>query len=758
MLRTIRLLLCLALITWAVFAGFSVHSLAAAPAANRPSDKGQAVIVVIDRITWDDFLKTDLPAMKRLALQGVMGLMTTNPAGSKPRIPGNTYTTIGAGAKVAGGPSAASGLNASEPNENGTAGDSYYSYTGLRPNGSQVLHLGIAEMEKDNQSLKYQYSLGAIGTLLHQNGLKTAVVGNADIPGVALPEGKYYRQAVTIAMDNRGLVDYGDVSAKNEVFDSRSLAGVKTDFRYLSEQYDALKSKADLVVFETGDTSRINDTAGVAVNEVLQSHRQMALIAVDNFLGTLQGKMDLRRDLLMIVVPEPPTQVMEKGKFLTPFIMAGRGVEKGVVWSGTIKRNGLISNTDIAATIAKYFELPPVVKGEGGKKDVILGGQDIESRAAARPFSDVTKLSDDTSFLYSARYPMVKGYINTVLVLVIAGILALVLKWPGARHMVPLLIAITAVPGIMLWANYIPHPSITVIILEVIGLTFLVTAAAMTLGRGRPLNPFIITTGLTALIIVADIFLGAPLAKTSPLSYDVMSGARFYGIGNEYMGVLIGCVIVFVGLVFDSGKFGNIFIKTCTVPTFALVIYTIATPNLGTNVGGTIAAVAGLGATGVLMFGWSLNRRSFLVISASIAAVLACFIVYDLTRAVEAQSHIGRTVTLIRENGISEIINIIVRKWEVNFKLIKSTSWSWLYFISLLSLPFFNRLFPRTTGRFRADYPWFNKFLAGVGFGSVFALIFNDSGVVAAAMMIIYAIAPYLSGLISVREETEGRL
>ncbi len=718
-----------------------------------PAERGRVILVVVDCITWDDFLKSNNPVMKKLASTGVAGLMTTNPAGGSPRVPENTYATIGAGAKVAGGPSGGLAFNAFEKYELDTAGDAYFRSTGQKASSEQVVHLGIAEMEKANLRLKYRYSLGAIGTILHQNGLKTAVIGNADMPGAHLAEESCCRQAVNIAMDNRGLVDYGNILPGTYQFNPVNLAGVKTDYRVLLNEFDVLRDKADFIVFETGDTSRIEKKAPSATDEVLRNQKLRALAKIDGFLGELLKRIDLAEDLLMVVVPTPANDAMVQGNFLTPFIMAGRDVGKGVAWSGSIKRNGLIANIDIASEILRYFGVPSVIRGDKTQKDIILGGQVIEGRISASPFDEITKLGQDTVFLNNARYPLVKTYINTSLVIVILGLAAAAWRVKQGRYLVPILTALTTVPGILLWGNFLPRPSTTVVAIEIFGLTVLFTLVVMIWGRKSPLSPFAITTGITVLMIVGDILLGAPLGKTSPFSYDVMSGARFYGIGNEYMGVLLGCAIVFTGLAMDWCKISLQTKKVLSALLFVTITYVLAAPNLGTNVGGAIAAVAGFGASGLILFNRKINKKAVLAIPAVIALVIAGFVIYDLTRAVEVQSHIGRTVTLIRENGLAEVANIVSRKWAMNYKLIKGTSWSWFYFLSLFTILFLSRRLPGEMKRFREIYPWFNKLLPGVIIASIFALIFNDSGVVAAATMIVYAVAPFLTGLMMIEGE-----
>jgi len=725
-----------------------------ASAENNRPEYGQVVLVIIDRITLDDLLEADAPALKNMALNGVLGLMTTSPAAGYPRVPENTYTTIGAGARVQGGSSAVLGFNSLEKYENDTALDAYFRRMGINAGEAEVVHLGIAEMERANAGLKYEFTLGAIGTALHQYGFTTAVIGNADIPGAVPADKKTYRQAVAIAMDKHGKVDFGDVSARTYKFDPQSLAGVRTDYAALMSKFLSLRAQADFVVLETGDTSRIDKMGYISGNDVLRENRRKALAEIDDFLGQLLEQIDLNKDLLMIVAPEPPTEAMERGNFLTPFVMAGRGVSKGVAWSGTTKRHGLITNIDIAPEVLGYFGLPALIEKGDARNNVLLAGQVIESRKSRNPVEVIKKLNEDTVFLYNARYPLVKGYINGALAVIILGILAVIFDKPAGKYMKPALVVLTVIPGVMLWANYLPHPSIGVLGLEIAVIVVSVTALFTFLGRKKPLNPFIFSSGLTVLMIAGDLLAGAPLARTSPFSYDAMIGARFYGIGNEFMGVFIGSTIVFAGLSFDSFKGitkADKTVKTAAILLFLAVTYVIAAPNLGANVGGTIAAVAGFGVSALTLGGAEINKKTVLAVSAMIMIVLAGFVAYDLSRAVEVQSHLGRTISLIREHGISEVAGIISRKWAVNFKLIKKTTWSWFYFTSLLAILYLGRMLPKKLAMFRHGYPWFNKLLTGIIFGSVFALVFNDSGIVAAATMITYAVAPFLTWLIPVQ-------
>jgi hypothetical protein len=80
----------------------------------------------------------------------------------------------------------------------------------------------------------------------------------------------------------------------------------------------------------------------------------------------------------------------------------------------------------------------------------------------------------------------------------------------------------------------------------------------------------------------------------------------------------------------------------------------------------------------------------------------------------------------------------------MNLRLLRYTIWSRVFLASLGGLIL---LFYRPTGRmqaFRKQYPYLFQGLVGIVVASVVALIFNDSGVVAAATVMVLGAPPLL--------------
>lgn len=95
-------------------------------------------------------------------------------------------------------------------------------------------------------------------------------------------------------------------------------------------------------------------------------------------------------------------------------------------------------------------------------------------------------------------------------------------------------------------------------------------------------------SGLTTIILFDMAVFNQFLIKNSLLGYDPIIGARFYGIGNEYMGVLVGASLITISIFFEKFGFKNIIL----LPFALAVVFIMGNPMMGANVGGTITISA----------------------------------------------------------------------------------------------------------------------------------------------------------------------
>ena len=73
-------------------------------------------------------------------------------------------------------------------------------------------------------------------------------------------------------------------------------------------------------------------------------------------------------------------------------------------------------------------------------------------------------------------------------------------------------------------------------------------AVAASRFRGRPLAPLAIICGLTVLLLLLDLAVGAPLQMSSLLGYSPHTAARFTGFGNTTFAVFGACAVVAAAL------------------------------------------------------------------------------------------------------------------------------------------------------------------------------------------------------------------
>lgn len=692
----------------------------------------KVILVTIDRTSWEELQQyaDQLKNLNSMAQSSAVGLMNTKTAGEL--VGANTFLTIGASSRLNGGTVGGQAFNLDEEINGRTAEELYQRRTDIAVGQATIVHPNLPAILNANSELRYPAQPGALGQVLHDHGLKTAVLGNAD-QGAELIS----RNGVSVAMDAYGRVDRGRVDNWTNRPAPRTLAGISTDYLKLLQAFKEVYTETDFIVVELGDLSRIDSLAQLALPQAVEQQRLEALKEIDQFVGELSGLIDPKQTLLGIVTPTPTAQKVQAKQWFTPIMMTGPGFEQGLLTSGTTKRNGIVANTDIAPTVLQFFGISksPNMNGQG----MGMGG--------AGSVQDLQATAQVSYYNYLARPILVQGYISLEIIVLAVALCAFLWQIPKTKYIMPILLSLTLVPLVFLFLPilqiYSIIPSIVIALLLVALLTILIIKIT-----DNNLYGFLLINGLTCLGMLVDLWLGSPLMKKSVLGYDAMEGARYYGIGNEYMGVLIGATIMGTVLLnkFLTDK-RKLWLGVTGI-IYMIITYALAAPHLGTNVGGTIAAVAGFGFTYMFLLDIKPSKKSILSVALLMVLVVGGFIAFDLSRPQNLQSHIGRTASMLISggwsHGITEAVDIIVRKMAVNIRLIKYTKWSKVVAANILLLAVVYWRLNKHYQVIKVQYPYVMKGFWGTSIGALAALVFNDSGIVAAATMVIFATAPVL--------------
>jgi hypothetical protein len=212
--------------------------------------------------------------------------------------------------------------------------------------------------------------------------------------------------------------------------------------------------------------------------------------------------------------------------------------------------------------------------------------------------------------------------------------------------------------------------------------------------------------------------------KSSLLAACGMSGIRFYGIGNEYEGILVGASL---GCAFML-RWG----LARVLVAGAVVSVLLGLGLLGANAGGVITSVTAFGAAAFVVTGRRLNVwRIGLAATCGVAAAFM-FAALDRVLAADGASHLGRALGAAQSGGAHTILDIAARKALMNLGILAT----WPAVTAVVVIGGFATL---VATRMRDDLaalasvcPEWRAWQGPTVVACATAFLFNDTGVVAA--------------------------
>lgn len=702
-----------------------IHAGSDAYAAERR--EGKLLLVAIDRIGWEDIYGAHMPNLDRLIENGAIGLMTTNTAGRLAQK--NAYITMGSGARLEGTVKSLLGFSEYEKHVGERAGDAYRQITGIAPEQESLVNLGIAQLKRQNARRPYTVNIGALGEVLRENGLIVALAGNSDIP-------QYPRRFMTsMIMDEYGIIPMGEIGEKLLKKNHEKPFGIFTNYGEMFQAVERYWDKADLLAIELGDTSRVEEFSTMAEERVIEIHRRKALEEIDLFLGNILYKLDMEKDMVMIVTPLPPARELRNNNRLSPVIINGAGVDGGFLTSASTRREGIVTNLDISATILDFFG----VKALHGQ-----GGAPMETTKATANLQEIMSFNRSLVDLFNQRGRLIRAHVLLQIFALAVATFAILLNSKKRFGWISWLFTfIMLIPLSYMVMTPVQQGVLWVSALTVVTIAVLLTFAILFFFRNA-LERITATCLLTVIVILVDQWTNANLIKWSPMGYDVISGARFYGIGNEYMGVLVGAAGTGSGALTQILENRKKNVKWVAIILHITVLMTIALPWIGANLGGAIASLAALGYWLILTNKWRFDIKTVAGCAAILVFMVVGLFVIDSFRSPDVQSHMGQTAQLVSRGGLIELIDIAYRKISMNLRLFGYTIWTNLVLVSLISVSI---LFCRPVGVLKDVIYKFRIAANGIAAataGSLAALLANDSGVVAAATSMAYVVFPLI--------------
>ncbi len=659
-------------------------------------------MVIANQLSLLDIEK--MPNLKSLIHEGSFGLM--NIRGLNGYNGAECFATINASSKTY-----ASNISSQFYNLEGEYKDIYETRFGSFHGEYQVGNIEIGRLYNQNEDNKYAPYIGALGDSLHNSGLKTAVYGNSDTDEEAI------RYAPLIPMDSKGLVDYGNID--NVLIEDKDYPyGLRTDYEKILGELAESKNKASLIVIDTGDLSRLNSYSSSLSNDGFQEKRDMILKDIDTFIGNLLDDIDREKSLLMVISPNSPEERIDESK-LSPIIIWGKDYKKGTVTSSTTNRIGIVTNLDIASTITDFLDIPMIK----------TSGNVMEHIDEDNVYAQINSINSRLNLTSKVRTKTLTTYgiISVILMVLISSIVLLKLKIDklmGSIVEISLIILYSLPLIFFVISLFNINSMIKFIISLVIAIAVFIT---ISIKCRRKLLLFLLTFFYFVLIVM-DIGTSGMISKYSVLSHDPIIGARYFGIGNEMLGLFLAVSMLSLGLLYNRFNKKTIFI----IIILSLVVL-VGHPRLGANVGGLISFLAAGLYFSIELFEKKLNMKNLVLIGLSIAIAIGLFGFIDV-KINQNPTHLGRLLLQVKDEGLLIVENVVVRKLLMNVKLVGTSFWTKVLLcniathaiLSILYRDMFNKILEKGTKI---------AYLSCI-VGSIIGFIANDSGLILSSIAI----------------------
>jgi hypothetical protein len=697
----------------------------------------KVVIVLMDNISWNDIVLANNPALNKIIGVSAIGLQNNHPQ-TAPSRPKNALT-VGAGAKADVQPNSEEAYNSDEIYEAGLALDAYKLRTGKSAGTNKVVELGMPSIIKDNENGLQDFTPGYMADILDEAGRSVAVYGNADT-SFKYERGTQSRVGVAIAMNSSGTVRYGDVGKNILTKDPDYPYGLKSNFDRIETEFEKHLNLADLIVIELGDTVRADKYGSEAIKSQSDFMRTRA---INDSVSYIERLMNIAgNDTLFIITSISPPGARNEGlsvalEQMTPIIVHGPGFKSGGLISDTTNRETLVSIIDIAPTVLNALGLP-------SNSDMIQGSVMKSTSKPVTP-AELDSFNNRAVEIRDTRQAGILTYIYMQLALYIFAAVLLAFKTMlNKKSLFVIETLIFTAMGFPLFSFYTTKlggmvgPSFLIILITI--LVSLIFASILVFIRRDVLLPIVGMSVLTVGALSIDIIMGAPSIINSIFGYDLIRGARFFGIGNEAMSILLANTLLLFGIMLE--KSWSKWTLAAGSVIFAATTIIIGFPGLGTNTDGPITTVAAFCAM-ILTVTKSKNKaRNVMITVMAMVAVLTIFGIYDISTG--PRTHIGKSILLIMHGGFREVFMIANRKLAVNLMILRFSTWS-NFLLFTLALVAFMRY--RPVGLLKQSLENHKGISAAISASIVAGVVgfaFNDSGILVPAIIMSYMVPTVL--------------
>lgn len=445
------------------------------------------------------------------------------------------------------------------------------------------------------------------------------------------------------------------------------------------------------------------------------------LRAADPLLAAAMAQAVHGTNRLLVLSPGPSDTDYTQGARLSPVVLWGRDITPGLLYSPSTRRAGLVTNTDVAPMITAFFG--------ASEQDAFW----LPSAPYGRPWQvRATHDAVQTALSLEAEaYRQGQAMKALPALAVLLGVL--VLAASAALRAGREWVILSAVPGALILALLL-----SATLPQCFGFFAAFTLLAVGMTKARSAQAAVTTLTATLIItLMADMLTGGYLMQRGMLGYSAVEGARYYGLGNEAMGALVGASLVAASSLWlrFPGRVARGMIGLALVG----IAVALVSPAAGAKAGGVLVAVPAFSVLLWRLNGKALCGRHLWGMLAVTALALSVVVLVDMHRG-GAQSHVGLAAGRIMQGGIREAVDVIQRKARVEIRLLARSAWAVLLWASAAGIGMVRR-------GAAANLPHASALPSATVMAIACCLLFNDAGTVAAALCAALAWGGLASGI-----------
>lgn len=687
-------------------------------------------LVFFNGLDVSDFTRHDAPNLRRACEKGAAGLLNNRVYGRRSQE--SIYLTVNTSSFVSCDSTCRMGFSADEVTPLGEpVGKLFLRNSGVTPRPNNLLNFSpnrIINAYDESRRFIVPPHVGLLGDMLGAAGIDVYAFGNSDYR--SFRSVNMMREITIVGMDRNGITKYGDVSGRMLMEDQTYPFGVRLNDEALFTRLSRIKRKPALVIIEFSDFQRADMNRDNMTPDVYEELLDRIFQRADKLLGRLMDQVDEKGGRLLIAVPRQ-SSVSKNEMGLAA--LYGPGIAPGEAASDTTHRPGIVTLIDITPTITDFFGLE--------KTEDMYGAPMASVSAAPYSFEDLARQNANISLVDSlARNAFF--YFFGILSAVCFGLILLVResdsqwrRW--ARFMIYVLSIMALLVNVPSLFPTVPF-----------GIPFSAAAAASIFLAWILLRvfvkrelPVVLISGVTAIVLVLDLFTGARLGLNSIFGYSTNFGGRFFGYGNIQMAQLIGAIGALFVHAALTHKWTRTQLALAAVVLGIVCCVLFALPGLATNFGGALAAIAVFGFMCLFLMNVRFTPRNAALLGLVFAALGAAFVAASVLIPAVGNTHFGAFGARIYNADWNYIFSVITMKLKLNLITFRAAYWSLMFLSLVIFLPLVWSSNRDKIAGFLMEHPSLHPVCKAIFWGGIAGFAVNDSGLAVPCLIWFYPVS-----------------